>query len=186
MLPFRLQEYKKNAIDIYSIQSSEDIDLQHQRKVSIKTNTVPDKTRNGFKWTESELEQLIHQAHEMKSLQEIAEIHQRSISSIRYKLLQYAVRMLYSKVHIDSIVKILPLKKKEIIDYYNNLKKDIIESDTHAHMNGNSKEYTTSIIDSFTNQFNGKYIPYEREKLFYLISMVLYVIVQKITKRNLY
>ena len=115
---------------------------------------VQDRTRNGIKWTESEIEQLIHEAHDMKSLQEIAEIHQRAISSIRYKLLQYASKMLRADIHVDSIIKILPLKKKEIIDYVNKMKEEAVDDKPYCDDSG--------VVSA---KLNNKYIPYERRNI---------------------
>jgi hypothetical protein len=115
---------------------------------------VQDRSRNGIKWTESEIEQLIHEAHDMKSLQEIADIHKRAISSIRYKLLQYASKMLRADIHIDSIIKILPLKKKEIIEYVNKMKEEAIDDKPYCDDSG--------VVSA---KLNNKYIPYERRNI---------------------
>jgi hypothetical protein len=80
-----------------------------------------DITRNGMKWTESELEQLITEAQEMKTMQEIAHIHRRSVSSIRYKFLFYGAKLHDKNIPIESIIKILPIKKKELIDHINKI-----------------------------------------------------------------
>lgn len=166
MLPHRVQSRNKDTI-ADSVQYSVDKNTDNvfnrsdssnslhslQFNTKSKCQIVYDKSRNGIKWNETELDQLIHEAHDMKSLQEIAEIHKRSISSIRYKLLQYAIRMMNSKVHVDSITKILPLKKKEILDYFNKQKEDIDDNKEYINTDGNS------IV------FYGKYIPYEQRDI---------------------
>jgi hypothetical protein len=97
----------------------------YQQKSKQNTITAYYKSsRNGHKWSETEIEQLIHEAQDIKSLNEIAEIHKRAISSIRYKLLQYVEKLTEEGIHIDSIIKILPLKKKEIIDYLEKRKEE--------------------------------------------------------------
>ena len=150
MLPHRVQEYKKQQADACNsnLPRHDSFQSMDSFQQCVKTASY-DKTRNGMKWSETELEQLINEAHEMKTIQEIAELHKRSISSIRYKLLQYAVRMMNAKVHIDSIVKLLPIKKKEILDYYNKIKED-------------EQDVTT---DSSFVIYHGKYIPYENRDI---------------------
>jgi len=132
----------------------------HTRHLSIDapsmtmTNHSQNRSRNGIKWSESELEQLIHEAHDMKSLQEIAEIHQRAISSIRYKLLQYAVKLIRAEIHIDSIIKMLPLKKKEIIEYLKKIKEDAADESSNSDESG-----------LVSMKLSNKYISYERRNI---------------------
>ena len=157
MLPHRVEQYKKAALagdkraaEIINETRPQMCELpsidMHMQTMKI----THDKSRNGIKWSESEIEQLIHEAQDMKSLQEIAEIHKRAISSVRYKLLQYAIRLLNADIHIDSIVKILPLKKKEITDYSNKMKEETEDKQTAVE------------CDPTINQFRSKYIPYEQ------------------------
>ena len=168
MLPHRVQsrnkdnsnsetvQYKTNVVNTSVMNRSDSSHSLHSFQYNSKTKTdqiTYDKSRNGIKWSESEIEQLIHEAHDMKSLQEIAEIHKRSISSIRYKLLQYAVRMMNAKVHMDSIIKLLPLKKKEILEYFNKIKEE--NEDNSSYLDKNGSPIT----------FYGKYIPYEQRDI---------------------
>lgn len=108
-------------------------------------------SRNGHRWTESEIEQLIHEAQDIKTLNEIAEIHKRAISSIRYKLLQYVEKLVEEGIHIDSIIKILPLKKKEIIDYLEKRKEEKDDKKTDDEI---------GLIE-----YPPKYIPYEHRNV---------------------
>jgi hypothetical protein len=113
-----------------------------------------DKSRNGIKWSESEHEQVINEAQNMMSLNEIAIIHKRAVSSIRYKLLQYAVKLITSGIHVDSICKLLPLKKKEILDYLNRIKQD------DATCQYKNVDHETGLIE-----YPKRYIPYENRDI---------------------
>jgi hypothetical protein len=75
-----------------------------------------DMSRNGIKWSDVEIDQLLTEIAE-KSIAEIAVYHQRAYSSIKYKLLQHAVRMYKNNVSISNITKILQLTKKDIMQY---------------------------------------------------------------------
>lgn len=163
MLPHRVQSRNQDNLQTCNNYSERVInrfdsfhslnDPQEYSKTKKTMIEVHDKSRNGIKWSDTEIEQLIHEAHDMKSLQEIADLHKRSISSIRYKLLQYAVRMMTAKVHVDTITKVLPLKKKEVLDYFTKIKEEEEESTEYVHKNG------TPIT------FYGKYIPYEERDI---------------------
>jgi hypothetical protein len=130
--------------------------LSNEFRVTMKTPDVHhehpsfDKSRNGFKWSESELEQLIHEAQDMKTLHEIAAIHKRAVSSVRYKLLQYAIKMHTVGIQIDSIMKLLPLKKKDIMDYITKQKEE-----------GETTEYKKFDPETGLIEYPQKYIPYE-------------------------
>jgi hypothetical protein len=125
---------------------------KHSQQQSQKYITAYSKaSRNGHRWTESEIEQLIHEAQDIKTLNEIAEIHKRAISSIRFKLLQYVEKLVEEGIHIDSIIKILPLKKKEIIDYLEKRKEE---------KDNKKMDDEIGLIE-----YPPKYIPYEQRNV---------------------
>lgn len=127
MLPARMSEYA-NKIEELTAENKRLIEKLAMNNTTFSKSSMTtaqsvhhDISRNGIKWTESELEQLVAQAAEMKTMQEIAHIHQRSVSSIRYKYLFYGAKLHERNIPIESIVKILPIKKKELIDHINKI-----------------------------------------------------------------
>jgi len=139
MLPNRMTEYATKI---------EELTAENKRlmeKLSSKTAEC-NISRNGMKWTECELEQLIAETADCKSIQDIANIHMRSISSIRYKYLFYGLKLYEKNIPIESILKVIPLKKKELLEYINKI-------------NENKKELTDC---GRTEKPNTIYIPYEK------------------------
>jgi len=135
MLPHRMSEYATKI---------EQLTAENKRlteKLTMKTTS--NISRNGIKWSDNEREQLILEAGEMKSIYEIAEIHQRSVSSIRYKFLHYGMELQSKNILIDDIVKVLPIKKKDLIEYI-------------------AKINDTKNDDGLSAQIPMKYVPYEK------------------------
>lgn len=120
----------------------------------VQRHDLHDKSRNGIKWSETELEQVIHEAQNMMPLIEIAIIHKRAVSSVRYKLLQYAVKLVTGGIHVDSICKLLPLKKKEILDYLNRAKQEDATC-----------QYKTVDNETGLIEYPKRYIPYENRDI---------------------
>ena len=119
MLPHRVQEYKKQQADACNsnLPRHDSFQSMDSFQQCVKTASY-DKTRNGMKWSETELEQLINEAHEMKTIQEIAELHtelqqqQQQISELKQLVKQ---QLNYSQLLLKLSISLIVLSSSLIL-----------------------------------------------------------------------
>ena len=82
-------------------------------------NDVPEWLLNGKKWTEEEEQQLLDEIQEGVSKIEMSKRHERSIGSIRSKIVKMAIRMYNSKLPLAEIASKTKLSEEVIVQKAN-------------------------------------------------------------------
>jgi hypothetical protein len=82
-------------------------------------NNVPEWLLNGKKWSEEEEQQLLDEIHEGISKTEMSKRHERSIGSIRAKIIKLAIKMYNSKLPLAEIASKTNLSEEVIIQKVN-------------------------------------------------------------------
>ena len=114
-----------------------------------KLRENPETSNVGKKWSEEEINDLLNEIKNNKSLDEIAKIHKRTPSSIKSKLMSIAIKLLEKNMDINEVSKVVNLSVKSIQDYiekYGKNEKKISEVKSETKSESKNKELSVSDI----------------------------------------